>query len=339
MDTVQCLCTHLTSFAGDFFVMPNAIDWSKISLDNLFSNPTVFAVVMSIFGIYIIGMIWCRKKDKIDLQQIGTSPLPDNDPRDTYLYEMVFYTGHSAGAGTTANVYTILEGSVEETAPRAMKDPVRTKFAKSAVDTFLLAVPSTLGRLKQLRVWHDNSGASPSWFLQRVLIIDLQTDKKTWFLCDNFLAVEEDDGLIERTLVPATRDDLTSFNLLFSTEARKSLTDNHLWFSVFKRPPRSTFTRCQRLSCCLSIILTTMLANAMFFQTDSTSSTGTELRAGPISFSVKQLSIAITSSMVVLPANILIVSLFRKAGPKQQKKASDPNAKVMANFISNNDVT
>ena len=67
MDMVQCLCTHLTSFAGDFFVMPNAIDWSKISLDNLFSNPTVFAVVMTIFGLYIIGMIWARKKDKEDL--------------------------------------------------------------------------------------------------------------------------------------------------------------------------------------------------------------------------------------------------------------------------------
>ena len=157
------------------------------------------------------------------------------------------------------------------------------------------------------------------WFLQRVLVQDMQTDKKTWFLCDKWLAVEEDDGLIERTLVPASRDDLTSFHLLFSTEARKSLTDNHLWFSVVKRPPRSTFTRCQRLSCCLTIILTTMLANAMFFQTDSTSSTGTELRAGPISFSVKQLSIAITSSLVVLPANILIVTLFRKAGPKQPK--------------------
>jgi hypothetical protein len=70
MDMVQCLCTHLTSFAGDFFVMPNAIDWSKISLDNLFSNPTVFAVVMTIFGLYIIGMIWARKKDKEDLMTV-----------------------------------------------------------------------------------------------------------------------------------------------------------------------------------------------------------------------------------------------------------------------------
>ena len=73
----------------------------------------------------------------------------------------MFYTGHSAGAGTTANVYIILEGTVDEIAPRAMKDPVRLKFTKSAIDTFLLAVPSSLGRLKNLRVWHDNAGDSP----------------------------------------------------------------------------------------------------------------------------------------------------------------------------------
>lgn len=64
----------------------------------------------------------------------------------------------------------ILEGTVDETAPKAMRDPVRKKFGKSAIDTFLLAVPSSLGRLKQLRIWHDNSGDSPGWFLQRVLV-------------------------------------------------------------------------------------------------------------------------------------------------------------------------
>lgn len=73
----------------------------------------------------------------------------------------MFYTGHSAGAGTTSNVYMILEGTLDETAPRAMKDLARPKFTKSAIDTFLLAVPSSLGQLRSLRVWHDNAGSSP----------------------------------------------------------------------------------------------------------------------------------------------------------------------------------
>jgi len=31
-----------------------------------------------------------------------------------------------------------------------------------------------LGELKKLRIRHDNSGASPSWFLERVEIVDLK---------------------------------------------------------------------------------------------------------------------------------------------------------------------
>lgn len=155
------------------------------------------------------------------------------------------------------------------------------------------------------------------------MIHDLQTDVKTWFICDRWLAVEEDDGMVDRTLVPASKEDLTSFNLLFSTEARKNLSDNHLWFSVIARPAKSTFTRVQRLSCCLSIMVSTMLANAMFYQVDDKSSSGTSVHVGPFSFSVKQVSIAITSSMVVLPANILIVTLFRKARPAEAKKGLD----------------
>ena len=63
-----------------------------------------------------------------------------------------------------------------------------------------------------------------------------------------------------------------------------------------------------------------MLANAMFYKVDDKSSSGTSVHIGPISFSVKQLSIAIQSSMVVLPANILIVTMFRKARPAEPKK-------------------
>lgn len=209
-------------------------------------------------------------------------------------------------------------------------EPARVKFLRGAVDYFLLAVPHSLGKLKQLRIWHNNKGSNPSWFLQRVMIRDLQTDTKTWFVNLRWLAVEEDDGQIDRTLQTATKEELTNFNLLFSTEARKNLTDNHLWFSVLARPPKSTFTRVQRLSCCLSVILTTMVANAMFYQVGDESSSGTSIHVGPFSFSIKQISIGITSSMVVLPVNILVVTIFRKIRPpdptkNKEEKEKDPN--------------
>ena len=53
---------------------------------------------------------------------------------------------------------------------------------------------------------------------------------------------------------------------------------------------------------------------------DDKSSSGTSIHLGPFSFSIKQLSIGLTSSMVVLPVNILIVTIFRKARPPEPKK-------------------
>lgn len=262
---------------------------------------------------------------------MGVAPLPDNDPRDTYMYEIVVYTGFPSHAGTSSEVRMVLVGGLDETSPRRLKDtePDRRKFCRGNVDYFLLSVPQSLGKLKNLRIWHDNTGDDPSWYLLRIMVHDIQTDAKTWFICDRWLAVEEDDGMVERTLTPASKEELTSFNLLFSTEARKNLTDNHLWFSVIARPAKSNFTRVQRLSCCLSVLLSTMLANAMFYQVGGTSSSGTSVHVGPFSFSIRQLSIGITSSLVVLPANLLIVMFFRKARPSEGKvgldKAQDPH--------------
>ncbi|XP_031568814.1 polycystin-1-like [Actinia tenebrosa] len=313
----QCLCTHATSFASDFVVPPNKIDWSKISLDELFKNFLVTAILLTAIGLYFLLLIPARRQDLKDLEKIGVIPIPSNDPRDTYGYEVCLYTGFQAGMGTTAQVTIIMSGSKEQTQPRILTDTVgtRPKFYRGAVDSFLVTTPYDLGELGSIKIWHDHGGNNPSWFLSRLYIRDLQTDKKTWYICNRWLAVEEDDGKIERVLNTATNKELTSFNLLFSTEARKNFSDSHLWFSVYNRPPQSTFTRVQRMTCCLCILLSTMLANAMFYQTGE-ETPNAEVKIGPIRLSTKQISIAITSSLVVLPMNMLIMNLFRKSRPK-----------------------
>ena len=49
-----------------------------------------------------------------------------------------------------------------------------------------------------LRIWHDNSGKSKaaSWYLNHIMIRDIQTDKKYFFIADKWFAVEEDDGQV-----------------------------------------------------------------------------------------------------------------------------------------------
>ena len=86
------------------------------------------------------------------------------------------------------------------------------------------------------------------------------------FLCNRWLAVEEDDGSVDRILPVAGREDLVDFQHLFFTETQRSLRDSHLWISVFSRPSRSNFSRVQRLSCITCLLLATMMADAMFYQ-------------------------------------------------------------------------
>jgi hypothetical protein len=67
-----------------------------------------------------------------------------------------------------------------------------------------------------------------------------------------------------------------------------------------------------------------MLANAMFYQTGD-DTPNAEVKIGPIRLSTQQISIAITSSLVVLPINLLIMNLFRKARVKNSQSESKTN--------------
>ena len=109
------------------------------------------------------------------------------------------------------------------------------------------------------------------------------------FLCDRWLALEEDDGMVDRILPVAGLEDLVAFKQLFSANVRKKLSNEHLWFSVFSRPTKSSFTRAQRISCCMSLLFMTMITNAMWFKSDDNAKQSQALKVGPVSFTVQQV--------------------------------------------------
>jgi polycystin 1L2 len=111
-------------------------------------------------------------------------------------------------------------------------------------------------------------------------------------VCNKWLAVEKDDGQIDRLLPVACKNDLISYKHLFKQSVKKKFTDNHLWFSIFSRPSKSSFTRLQRLSCCISLLFCTMIANAMFYRSEeNTQSKSGVLKLGPIKFTMTQVNV------------------------------------------------
>jgi polycystin 1L2 len=55
------------------------------------------------------------------------------------------------------------------------------------------------------------------------------------------------------------------FTLIVAEKAYRAMSDDHLWFSIFSRPPSSHFTRVQRCTCCFVLLYTAMLFNILYY--------------------------------------------------------------------------
>ncbi|GFS42903.1 polycystic kidney disease protein 1-like 2 [Trichonephila inaurata madagascariensis] len=200
--------------------------------------------------------------------KLGATPLPDNDMQDKYFYEILVQTGYQFNAGTKSKVNFIISGEDDETDVRTFADDQRPIFQRGAINCFIMSVPRCLGQLNYLRIWHDNSGQgkNASWYLKHVVVKDIITGYKYEFIAERWFAVEEGDGLIDFLIPVAGKEQMTEFSHIFPNASRRSLTDNHLWLSIFTRPARSRFTRLQRLSCCLALLYLSMLTSAMWYE-------------------------------------------------------------------------
>ena len=117
---------------------------------------------------------------------------------------------------------------------------------------------------------------------------DLQTREKFYFLCEDWLAVEKSDGLIDRTLSLAGEKQKTQLKYLIQKETKQKLSDGHLWFSVFTRPVYSSFTRLDRVTCCFVLLYITMLMNIMYYGLANSASSG-GLELGPFHLTPEQV--------------------------------------------------
>ena len=241
-------------------------------------------------------------------------------PNATYHYELTFFTGQRRGAGTTAQVSCLLVGEREDSGICILKDDKRPTFRQGSANSFLISVAGSLGTIESLTVWHDNHGLSPAWFLKRVLVRDLQSDAVNIFICERWLALDEDDGAITRNLTTANEKDLTSFSRLFNSKLYKDFTDAHLWFSVILKPSRSSFTRAQRASCCLCLLCTAMVTSAMFFGQTATGDDSDSLVMGPVKLNLRSIMISIQCSLVIVPVNVAIATIFKGIKPKGAEK-------------------
>ncbi|CAF1390512.1 unnamed protein product, partial [Adineta ricciae] len=322
----ECFSSHLTTFAGGFIVLPAPINWSYVFANADFSkNKTIYLTMICTSILYVILLLYSRFKDRKDIEKLGVTPMIDNHKQDQYFYQILIFTGQRSNAGTKSKVYFVLSGDEDQTDIRALADPQRKVLQRGGIDAFVMAVPKSLGLLNYVRIWHDNSGEgqSASWYLKYIIVRDLQTMDKFYFIAQRWFAVEKDDGRIERTLPVAGELEKQAFSYVLSKKAYHSASDGHLWFSIFSRPPSNRFTRVQRCTCCFVLFFISMLLNIMYYDlSNEAKSTNTTqingLAIGPLYITPQQIAIGVMVELLTLVPSLFIVQFFRRIRSRQQ---------------------
>nr|XP_057933996.1 polycystin-1-like protein 2 [Doryrhamphus excisus] len=247
--------------------------------------------------------------------------LEDNHPCSQYNYLISVQTGHRKNAGTTANVTVALIGSEGQSDTHHLTDPDKPVFERGALDMFLMATPFPLGEVQNLKLQHDNSGGRPSWYINKVTVQDLQTRQVWYFLCDCWVSSDRGDGMTKKTFNAAKNCEVACFRNIFQNRTSTGFRDEHIWVSIVDPPSRSPFTRVQRVSCCMSLLLCTMAINIAFWNIPENEDSPVVFTVGSLQVTWQDIMVGVESGLLMFPINILIITIFRSIRPRVVSKS------------------
>ena len=148
-----------------------------------------------------------------------------------------------------------------------------------------------MGSLQYLKVKHDSSGKGnmESWFLKFIVVHDLQTRDKSYFIHNKWLSIENEDTPTNILIPEAGSKQKNQFTYLLEKQTKDKLNESHLWLSIFTRPPHSSFNRKDRLTCCFVLLYMSMLMNIMYYDMQSDGAKEDGLKLGPINITPEQV--------------------------------------------------
>ncbi|XP_064146308.1 polycystin-1-like protein 1 [Loxodonta africana] len=205
-EKVNCSYDHLTAFTLVRRKLNVSFEMSDIS--NLQSHPEnlIPSVIIVLFMIlYMFLVAKSKHVDHHEKKKTGYIFLQENPSPDQQLYAVVIDTGFRAPAQLTAKVYIVLYGENGLSETRELYCPEKPLFERNSRHTFILSVPGHLGPLWKIRLWHNNCGPSPSWYISHVLVKELRTGQSWFFSAECWLAAGRGDGRVDRELIPLHR--------------------------------------------------------------------------------------------------------------------------------------
>uniref|UniRef100_A0A674JJH7 Polycystin 1, transient receptor potential channel interacting n=1 Tax=Terrapene triunguis TaxID=2587831 RepID=A0A674JJH7_9SAUR len=300
---IVCLTEHLTVFGASLFVPPHSILFLP-PVSRAWQAPLVVITCCVLFAIYLGMVLIAHKLDDIDITRVGVVPRCGQPGR--YKYWVMVKTGWKRGSGTTAHVGISLYGLNKSGSRHLDKG---WAFQRNSQDIFQVETDANLGEIWKIRIWHDNTGLDPSWYLQHVVVWDRQTDHMYFFLVDDWLSVENEhnEGLIEKEVLA----ELRCFSRVFPAQLRLGFSDWHVWLSVWGRSPHSRFTRVQRVTCCVLAVYLFLAICVLWYGAIGVEGYSVPL-GSQVSVTAESIAVGMVVAVVVFPIQLLFTFIFRK---------------------------
>ncbi|KAI9529373.1 hypothetical protein NQZ68_011078 [Dissostichus eleginoides] len=322
LQAAHCLTQHLTMFGASMFLHPGAVVLLPPPggpVRNLLVG-MVCAVLVLIH--LLLGLI-AHKLDHLERTRLSRVPLCGRP--GLHQYRVLVKTGRRRGAGTTAHVGISLYGVSKSGARHLRSDGA---FQRGGLDMFHLETDESLGEVWKIRIWHDNTGLDPSWFVEQVVVWDPQTDHMFFFLLEDWLSVEnQKNGSVEKEVLASCPEELSQFRRVFSSQLVFGMSEHHLWLSLWERPPHSRFSRGQRVTCSAVVLHLYLALGALWY-----GAVGTQGLSGPVSarllVNMEAVSVGMTVAALVFPLQWFLCFLFRKSHSQVTVDTSVPPSPV-----------
>ena len=339
LEFTECKCLQTGSelnLGVEMFSPPQTIDFGSVFVDFDFGdNPGVIITVVVFLVIFLLGLVYTLKQDKIDRATWKIGHVLTERGVGYKWYLMSIQTGFQPKAGTKSKVCFKfnLDDDGGIIVPSRSLDFV---FSRGGTIDFLLKEIDMI-HVKSLSIWHDNSDNS-GWKIEKITLTRVAKckNKSYIFPVDDWLAVSyglfrtnvtvnklevDKNGEISQSGQNVTENQTKKPNSYFYlTQFWKNFFLDHIWFRTFFLSQKSTFNRTQSWMVCFLLLYLTFVTNCMWFETGQPGENIIDF--GPIQMSGAQIWASVCSSLVSVPVVTLMVFLFKNTSvDKTAKKA------------------
>ncbi|XP_064454762.1 polycystin-1-like protein 2 isoform X2 [Ornithodoros turicata] len=328
---LHCRCSHLSWFSGGHWVAPNEISWRKVTRGARDKSFLVVSCVVALWVLYGLVLVWARRADQRDEVYNTVMDLHQNLPTDQQPYIVTIITGFRRNAGTTSKVWLQLVGLDGSSRKFLLKDVSvnPSTLQRKSEDYFLATTERTLGEIREVVFTLEPKGSRPSWFLHTVVVQDMLEDLVWVFFVEEWLVPS---GCHQESFrfSPANGEQQADFWTLFRRRLQRHFFTGHTWFNVIARYRSSKFTRAQRVTSALFVILSALMFNVMYYDVDTTSDSE-HMSLFDVPVHLNDFLLGIQVSLVTVPLGVFVIFVFSNCRPRpmsqQQSAENDPRTR------------